>query len=402
MFRTSKVKLSALILIVSVFMSLTGGVVNAQTREEYVGEFVERMYTMVLGRASEEEGYNYWTSRILSGETTGADCAYGFFESAEYKASGVSDEDYISTLYRVILGRESEPSGLNYWMNYLAGGTPRSYVLAGFVNSAEYAGICEAYSINRGSLPLDESVARVGSAGSLSMEGDGLYMRDFAGNVLTGWQRCNGDRYYFDPAGGGRAATGWVWIDGLKYFFDDEHKLVQNVDPLIGHRDSYYVTVNCATQTVMIYAQDTPGGEYNIPVRAMVCSTGKPGHATIQGTFSITRGNRWGLLFDDNRNVYGQYVSIIRGNYLFHSSWYYENGNTDSLSVREYNRLGTPASHGCVRLCVADCRWIYENCASNNSTVRIFTSNEQAPFDRPDPLPVIAINGDRGHNPTDV
>ncbi|MCR5593294.1 MAG: DUF4214 domain-containing protein [Saccharofermentans sp.] len=396
-------KIITTIVLASFVFIFAGNSVNAQTREEYVGGFVERMYTMVLGRESEEEGYNYWVERILSGDTTGASCAYGFFMSREYTESGATDEQYVRTLYAVMLGRECDDAGLQYWLSYLMGGTPRTYVLAGFVNSAEYEGICGSFGISRGTLNMDPAVAHTSTAGMLSQEGDGLYMNDFAGNRMTGWQRQNGYRYYFDPAHGGRAATGWTWIDGLKYYFDDEHHLIQDVHPIIGRQDSYLVTVNCATQTVMVYAQDVPGGAYNVPVRAMVCSTGAPGHGTIQGTYPITQGNRWGLLFDGPDNyVYGQYVSIISGNYLFHSSWYYTNGDGNTLSVREYNRLGTPSSHGCVRMSVGDCRWIWENCASNNSTVRIYTADEPAPFDRPAVIPPVVVSGDMGHDPTDI
>ena len=28
----------------------------------------------------------------------------------------------------------------------------------------------------------------------------------------------------------------------------------------------------------------------------------------------------------------------------------------------EYDKLGTPASHGCIRVCVADAKWVYEHC----------------------------------------
>ena len=31
--------------------------------------------------------------------------------------------------------------------------------------------------------------------------------------------------------------------------------------------------------------------------------------------------------------------------------------------------LGSPASHGCIRTCVADAKWVYENC--NGSTIYI-------------------------------
>ena len=72
--------------------------VSATTREEYVSQFVERMYTMVLGRTSDPYGKNYWTTGLLNGSLDGASCALGFFESDEYKAKNKSDEQYIRTL----------------------------------------------------------------------------------------------------------------------------------------------------------------------------------------------------------------------------------------------------------------------------------------------------------------
>ena len=376
--------------------------VSATTREEYVSQFVERMYTMVLGRTSDPTGMAYWTTGILNGQLDGASCALGFFESDEYKAKNKSDEQYVSTLYSVILGRNADSNGLTYWMSYLAGGTPRTYVLAGFVGSDEYTGICASYGITRGELPMDPAVAHTGTPGTLTTDEEGnLYMTSMAGTPLTGWQRNGGYRYYFDPSNGGRAATGWTYINGLKFYFDEQHHLVQNVDSIIGRQSSYYVTVNHATETVMIYAQETPGGPYNIPVRAMVCSSARAGYSNIEGTYRIRRGSRWGVLGNDGAWVYGQYTCQISGNYLFHSCWYYQNGNPDSLCVSQYNRLGQPASHGCIRLSVADARWIYENCA-NTSDVYLFTSNEAAPFDRPEPAQAIWIRGDMGHDPTDV
>ena len=390
------------LLTASVLISVINIPVSATTREEYAAQFVERMYTMVLGRTSDAYGRNYWTSGLLNGQLTGADCAIGFFESDEYKAKNKSDEQYIRTLYSVILGRTTDPEGLTTWLSYLAGGTPRLYVLAGLVNSNEYNSICNSYGITRGEIPMDPNDVQIGTPGSFETGEDGsLYFNTTSGTRLTGWQRVNGNRYYFDPADGGRAATGWTYIGGLKYYFDDQHRLVQNVDSLIGRQSSYYVTVNHATETVMIYAQETPGGPYNIPVRAMVCSSARAGYDNIEGTYPIRRGSRWGVLGNDGAWVYGQYTCQISGNYLFHSCWYHENGNPDSLSVSQYNRLGQPTSHGCIRLCVADARWIYENCAGT-SNVYLFTSNEPAPFDRPQPQPAIQIRGDYGHDPTDV
>ena len=149
----------------------------------------------------------------------------------------------------------------------------------------------------------------------------------------------------------------------------------------------------------MIYAQETPGGPYNIPVRCMVCSSARAGYENIEGTYRIRRGSIWGVLGNDGANVYGRYTCQISGNYLFHSCWYYQNGNINSLSVSQYNRLGNPASHGCIRLSTADAQWIFENCA-NCSDVYLFSSNEPAPFDRPEPQQAIVVSGDLGRDPT--
>ena len=44
--------------------------------------------------------------------------------------------------------------------------------------------------------------------------------------------------------------------------------------------------------------------------------------------------------------------------------------NSYNLPVSAYLKLGSPASHGCIRTCVADAKWVYENC--NGSTIYIF------------------------------
>ena len=98
-------------------------------------------------------------------------------------------------------------------------------------------------------------------------------------------------------------------------------------------------------------------------------------------------------------DVYGQYCTRISGNFLFHSAWFYEAGNHQSLSVRQYNLLGQNASHGCVRLTTADAKWIYENC--NGSSVHVFTNNQPAPFDKPTPPRAVPVHGDYGYDPTD-
>lgn len=119
----------------------------------------------------------------------------------------------------------------------------------------------------------------------------------------------------------------------------------------------YYIKVNYGAQVVTIYKKDSEGN-YTVPVKAMVCSTGV--YTPKSGVYKIPARYRWLGLQGD---VYGQYCTQVVGNILFHSVPYLERGNPGSLEYWEYDKLGTYASAGCIRLTVVDAMWIYNNCA---------------------------------------
>ena len=50
-----------------------------------VADFVERLYTVVLGRKSDPKGKQEWIDALTSHRNTGAEVAAGFFFSDEYK-----------------------------------------------------------------------------------------------------------------------------------------------------------------------------------------------------------------------------------------------------------------------------------------------------------------------------
>ncbi len=100
-----------------------------------------------------------------------------------------------------------------------------------------------------------------------------------------------------------------------------------------------------------------------------ICSTGDQGRYTPRGTFSITNQYEYKAMSRLNGvMVYAQYASRFYGHYLFHTipsagqhKTYLPNGKQQIL-VDEYEKLGTDVSHGCVRMLVGDCYWIYRNC----------------------------------------
>lgn len=152
----------------------------------------------------------------------------------------------------------------------------------------------------------------------------------------------------------------------------------------------YVIKVNKQQNVITVYEKDETG-KYTVPVKAMLCSVG---YATPIGTFKTPEKYRWRLL---DGNVWGQYSTRIVGGFLFHSVWYYEK-EPSTLSVKQFNRLGTTASHGCVRISVEDAKWIYDNCPVG-TTVTIYNGKNPGPLGKPQ---AIKIKDGISWDPTDV
>lgn len=158
-------------------------------------------------------------------------------------------------------------------------------------------------------------------------------------------------------------------------------------------KQKYYIKVNLAANTVTIYSQDE-NGEYTKPIKAMICSVGKA--TPTSGKYNITYKYRWLALFG---NVYGQYSTRIVGSILFHSVPYYTT-DPNTLKYKEFDKLGTKASAGCIRLMVKDAKWIYDNVASG-STVEFYSdADNPGPLGKPT-APKISDSDYKDWDPTD-
>lgn len=158
--------------------------------------------------------------------------------------------------------------------------------------------------------------------------------------------------------------------------------------------NSYYIKVNNQANVVTIYTKDS-NGEFTKPYRAMICSTGT--HTPKTGKYPIQTKWEWGAL---QHNVYGHYVTKITGNILFHSVPYEKYGRLDSLQFEEFDKLGTSASLGCVRLQIVDTKWIFDNIPTG-TTVEFYSDEDPGPLGKPY-APKISNNVEcRGWDPTD-
>ena len=119
----------------------------------------------------------------------------------------------------------------------------------------------------------------------------------------------------------------------------------------------YKIIVYKGSQSVVVY-KVTKIGALGMKVKKFTCSTGAPSSPTASGDYyKVRKRYRWRAL---RGNVYGQFCTNIGGNYFFHSVPYLKQ-DASTLENEEYDALGTPASMGCVRLCVRDAKWIFNN-----------------------------------------
>ena len=122
-----------------------------------VEAFVTRLYRVCLLREPDEGGLQNWVSVLKARRRTGSEVASGFYNSQEMINRGLSDADYVERCYTGIMGRASDAGGKKDWVNRLASGYSRKYVVSGFVRSAEFGQICNRYGINRGTYDSDEA-----------------------------------------------------------------------------------------------------------------------------------------------------------------------------------------------------------------------------------------------------
>ena len=128
---------------------------------KHIEAFVSRLYKEILGRDADPSGLKAWADVLKSGKEQGAKVAQGFIDSEELKKRNLSDDAYIRALYRTFFDREADDGGMAAWQNVLDSGLSRMHVFRGFAESDEFTKICDSYGIIRGyadlTAPMDQN-----------------------------------------------------------------------------------------------------------------------------------------------------------------------------------------------------------------------------------------------------
>lgn len=151
-------KIISLLITFIVVLSTTINVHTKVWAAADTSSFVSRLYLNCLGRQADSGGLNYWVNELNSGSHTGASISEAFVFSNELNGRNVSDEEFLTIMYKSFYDRNPDDSGKNYWLDKLSKGITRKYVLSCFVNSQEFGGICDMYGIKRGAIVLSDTV----------------------------------------------------------------------------------------------------------------------------------------------------------------------------------------------------------------------------------------------------
>lgn len=114
-----------------------------------------------------------------------------------------------------------------------------------------------------------------------------------------------------------------------------------------GLYEGKYIEVNLAAQTLYRFEGQNLIASHRV-------STGKWSMPTPQGTFSIN--SKTGRAYSKRYNLYMPYwMSFIGGKYGIHELPEFANGTKEGEA-----HLGTPVSHGCIRLGVGEAQTVYD------------------------------------------
>lgn len=87
---------------------------------------ITEIYIATFGRAPDKDGLEYWSSEFKSGNMTLSEINKNFYyEQDEGKNlfENSSDDEFIENIYSNVLGRSADIDGKNYWLSQLESGT---------------------------------------------------------------------------------------------------------------------------------------------------------------------------------------------------------------------------------------------------------------------------------------
>lgn len=158
----------------------------------------------------------------------------------------------------------------------------------------------------------------------------------------------------------------------------------------------YLIRVNRVSNCITVFSK-AEDGNFSVPYKAIVCSTGLNVQDTPLGIFQIADSVPW----DKNKDgTYAQYVSRLSGG-LKISSLPYRTNKKNTMLTSEYNKLGQPASAGDIRISAGDAEWISTNCKAGTDVEIYDDAESPGPLGKPESIWIQANDVNANWDPGD-
>ncbi|MBR1584658.1 MAG: peptidoglycan-binding protein [Clostridia bacterium] len=123
----------------------------------------------------------------------------------------------------------------------------------------------------------------------------------------------------------------------------------------------YFFEVDVANQVVKVWKYNTDDAGYTDLDRCFLCATGTTKYPSPLGTFTLTGRRAAYCRFPTWGGGEARWWTRITSEIAFHSVLYSDASDPNTLKVSSLTGLGKRGSHGCIRLTVADAKWIYDH-----------------------------------------
>ena len=112
--------------LLSISICLGSAVSFAQTKEDYLDKFVGNIYGIIFNREADEEGKNYWINQVLDENIGVLDLLNQILDQPEFEELNISNEEFINKNYELLLNREADQEGFEYWSGILGDNTSKN------------------------------------------------------------------------------------------------------------------------------------------------------------------------------------------------------------------------------------------------------------------------------------
>ena len=130
-----------------------GKFIGEYSRLKYKGEqetikYIERLYLLYYNRRPFNSENNYWAINLESGNMSYYDFAINIINNSGFLNKNLSEEEFITKLYKGLFDRDVDEQGLLYWSDQMKGGLSREGILFNLINSEEFKIRSDSYYQN--------------------------------------------------------------------------------------------------------------------------------------------------------------------------------------------------------------------------------------------------------------